>query len=143
VDFDALLWQAIRRCDGQSGLARRLGYNKSSIRQWLLGLALPDATVEPRLAEFAGVTPDVLRQAIRDEAMRRWDRARDLQPVGGRRARRPYTASDKTRAGRTVLGWLLAVSLGLVPFDVHAGPGRRILSLRRKWAPQQAWRHAA
>jgi transcriptional regulator with XRE-family HTH domain len=134
VDFDALLWQAIRRCDGQSGLARRLGYNKNSVRQWLLGLALPDAAVEPRLAEFAGVTPDVLRQAIRDEAMRRWDRARDLQPVGGRRGRRPYAVSDKTRAGRTVLGWLVAVSLGLASLDVEAGPGRGILSPPRRRA---------
>src|SRR4029450_5252557 len=78
MDFDALLWQAIRRCDGQSGLARRLGYNKNSIRQWLLGLALPDATVEPRLAEFAGVTPDVLRQGGREGAVGRWGRARGL-----------------------------------------------------------------
>ena len=119
MDFEALLWQAIRRCEGQSGLARTLGYNKNSIRQWLIGIALPDVGVEPRLAQLAGVTPDLLREAIREEAMRRWDRMRNRPPtrrgwrgrppqladpmplpVVGRPSERPKNASDKKGASR-------------------------------------------
>jgi transcriptional regulator with XRE-family HTH domain len=139
MDFEALLWQAIRRCDGQVGLARTLGYNKNSIRQWLLGLSLPDVGVEPRLAQLAGVTPDLLRQAIRDEMMRRWDRARNQPttrrgrlgrppqladplplPVVGQRVARPKNASDKKRRrGQTVTALLASMGLGLATLS-HA-----------------------
>jgi hypothetical protein len=146
-DFSALLWQAIRRCNGQSGLARQLGYNKNSIRQWLMGLALPDAAVEARLAALAGVTQDVMRRAIRDVVMRRFDQSRDLPPVGGPRGRRPKSMSENARRGRLLFAWLLALGLGVATSDptppADAAPGRGILSPRRKWAPHQAWRHAA
>ena len=141
MDFEALLWQAIRRCDGQAGLARTLGYNKNSMRQWLLGLSLPDVGVEPRLAQLAGVTPDLLRQAIREEAMRRWDRARNRPPtgrgwrgrpphltepaplsVGAERGVRPQSPSDKKRRrGQTVITLLASLGLGLATLS-HAAP---------------------
>jgi hypothetical protein len=157
MDFEALLWQAIRRCDGQVGLARTLGYNKNSIRQWVLGLSLPDVGVEPRLAQLAGVTPDVLRQAIRDEMMRRWDRARNQPttrrgrlgrppqladplplPVVGQRTERPKNASDKKRRGQTVMTLLASLGLGLAtlgsPSAMAASDSKDSVARRREAA---------
>jgi hypothetical protein len=142
VDFESLLWQAIRRCEGQTGLARVLGYNKNSIRQWLVGIALPDSGVEPQLAQLAGVTPDVMRHAIRDEAMRRWDRARNRPtirrgrfgrppqladphplPVVGQQVVRPKNASDKkARRGQTITALLASLGLGLATLSHAAAP---------------------
>jgi transcriptional regulator with XRE-family HTH domain len=87
MDFETLLWQAIRRCESETELARRLGYNRNSIRQWRIGLALPAAMIEPRLAELAGVSLEAVRQAIREENLRRWDRARNR--AGAHRRPRP------------------------------------------------------
>ena len=142
MDFEALLWQAIRRCGSQLGLARTLGYNKNAIRQWLLGLSLPDSGVEPQLAQVAGVTRDVLRQAIRDEMIRRWDRARNRPtirrgrlgrppqladpiplPVVGQQVVRPKNASDKkARRGQTITALLASLGLGLATLSHAAAP---------------------
>jgi hypothetical protein len=159
MDFDALLWQAIRRCGGQTALARKLDYNKNSIRQWLIGIALPDRDVESPLAQLAGVTPDVMRQAIRDEVMRRWDRARDRPtirrgrlgrppqladphplPVVGQRIERPQNASDKKqrRRGQTVTTFLASLGLGLAtlgsPLATAASDSRDSVARRREAA---------
>ena len=80
ANFDALLSQAIYRCEGQLGLARRLGYNKNNIRQWIIGLSLPSQEAESKLARAAGVTRSIMRRAIRDEMIRRWDWMRN-QPI--------------------------------------------------------------
>ena len=136
MDFKALLWQAIRRCDGQAGLARTLGYNKNSVRQWLLGLSLPDSGVEPQLAQVAGVTPDVMRQAIRDEMIRRWDSARNRPTVRRGRLGRPpqladplpfpvvgshkRTSDKKLRRGQMITALLASMGLGLATLSPAA-----------------------
>ena len=136
MDFESLLWQAIRRCEGQAGLARTLGYNKNSVRQWLIGIALPERDCEPYLAQLTGVTPDVVRLAIRDEMLRRWDRSRDRPSIRrlGRpprladplplpvvRSERPKNASDKKRRRSPLMpALLLGVGLGLGAISPHA-----------------------
>ena len=157
MDFEALVWQAIRRCEGQAGLARTLGYNKNSVRQWLLGLSLPDVGVEARLAQLAGVTPDILRQAIRDEMTRRWDQARNRPttrrsrlgrppqladptplPVVGQRSESHKNASDKKRRrGQTVIALLTSLGLGLATLGQAADAApvtRDSVALRRRRA---------
>ena len=99
LDFEELLRRAVWQSGSEVNLARQVRLNKNNIRQWRIGLALPSRDAAQRLATIIGITFDVMRRAIRDEMVLRWDTRWNngsSRRRGPRPGPRPRTGKDRT-----------------------------------------------
>jgi DNA-binding transcriptional regulator YdaS (Cro superfamily) len=66
MTFTEIVQKAIQaKGNSQNATARAMGISHTSVRLWVLGLALPTPEKEAALAALAGVTPEEVEQAVR------------------------------------------------------------------------------